>query len=385
MLLIKEVEKKSDFKHFSKYRVINKVLKHSENETEQKEALSSFNMTQITNEQLEKQILEQKPLNHRPKKGKGGFDVFKKDSKYYIAFKTKQGIILTQDKIESSDIKPFITLIFIGIFIVLILSFLFTIKKLYPLKTLQDKVKSIGEENFDAISTISSKKDEVSILFNEFVKSSQNLKKIKEARNVFFRNIMHELKTPIAKGKFLLELEQNEKNRAKQKDIFNRLDLLINEFASIEAIVSKSTKPTMGNFFIADIIENVQDMLLLDENSLHVNIQNQPLHVNFKFFCIAIKNLVDNAIKHSPNKHATIYNKNKNIIIENIGNKLPKELKAYKEPYNNMDKTKQNSFGLGLYIVLHLLEANNYTLEYDHKEGKNIFTCKSENSNITNK
>lgn len=380
VLLIKEVEKKDSLQSFSKYRSIGKILRFENNPKEIKETLDSFGLVQIVDKATKDEILSKQNLvfpKKRFKHPKQNFKLFSFKNNRYILLRIKGEQILLKETKNINEFKLFVKLIFSAIFLVLILSFFFTIKKLYPLKALQKRVKSIGEENFDAIAKLTCKKDEVSILSNEFAKSSQNLKQIKEARNIFFRNIMHELKTPIAKGKFLLELENTQENLAKQKDIFNRLDLLINEFASIEATISKSTEPKMEDFYIADIIENVEDILLLDETSLHVNIQNQPLHVNFKTFSIALKNLVDNALKYSTNKKATICNEGKNIIIKNSGKKLPKDLKSYKEPYNNIYQNRQNSLGLGLYIATHLLEANNYTLKYAYKSGENIFTCKA--------
>ena len=75
---------------------------------------------------------------------------------------------------------------------------------------------------------------------NEFKKSALKLKSLKEARNIFIRNIMHELKTPITKGKFLTQLELNTENNEKLKSVFNRLESLINEFASIEELISSN-------------------------------------------------------------------------------------------------------------------------------------------------
>lgn len=115
-----------------------------------------------------------------------------------------------------------------------------TLKKLLPLKELKDKVINFGDEKFDFELSNSSSKDEVTLLANEFKKSAQKLKNIKESRNIFIRNIMHELKTPITKGKFLLQLEKSDENIEKLKMVFNRLESLINEFATIEELISQN-------------------------------------------------------------------------------------------------------------------------------------------------
>jgi len=116
-----------------------------------------------------------------------------------------------------------------------------TYKKLLPLNRLKNEVKEFGERsdniNLDFIKKDG--KDEVSLLAHEFESSINKLNQFKEARNVFIRNIMHELKTPITKGKFLAELPQDEKNKELLKTVFYRLEALINEFASIEEILVK--------------------------------------------------------------------------------------------------------------------------------------------------
>ena len=65
-----------------------------------------------------------------------------------------------------------------------------TFRKLMPLKILKDKVKTLGDENFDFECCDLKGKDEVSLLANEFKKSALKLKSLKEARNIFIRNII---------------------------------------------------------------------------------------------------------------------------------------------------------------------------------------------------
>lgn len=264
------------------------------------------------------------------------------------------------------------------LFVAIVLSFLTTWRKLYPLKILKDKVKTLGDENFDFECCDTDAQDEVSQLAREFRDSAIRLKDIKEARNVFIRNIMHELKTPITKGKFLSELEHNKDNDKKMKNVFSRLELLINEFTSIEELISSTKNIEKKPYFLDDILDNAIDILMLDEDVLEMKHEKIKLNVNFKLFTLAVKNLLDNGIKYSSDKKVIIKtNENEDIIFENKGKELEFPLEDYFEPFfANSDKSK-DGFGLGLYIVNAILEANEYELKYEYIDGTNRFSiCK---------
>ncbi|AXH11532.1 ArsS family sensor histidine kinase [Halarcobacter bivalviorum] len=304
--------------------------------------------------------------------------VLQLDNRQFLYLNRKDMTFLVEDKNEFTESSAiYIILIFAIILITLILSFLVTLRKLMPLKILKDKVSTLGDENFDFECCNTDRKDEVSLLALEFKKSAKKLKELKEARNIFIRNIMHELKTPITKGKFLTEIQRNEENDAKLKEVFNRLEALINEFASIEELIS-SKNVDKKIYFLNDILDNAKDILMIDEDRVIEQHDNLKLEVNFKLFSIAIKNLLDNAIKYSKDKKVTVRTENDNIIFENSGEALAYDLEKYYEPFFANEQKTDNSFGLGLYIVHNILKANAYDLEYKYENEKNIFICKKE-------
>jgi two-component system OmpR family sensor kinase len=299
----------------------------------------------------------------------------------YLFIKNGRLEIMLKDN-DSKHMNPLIFLVgvFGVILVTLIIAFLTTWRKLYPLKILKDKVKTLGDENFDFDCCNMDGKDEVSLLAMEFKHSAERLKNIKEARNVFIRNIMHELKTPITKGKFLSELEHSEQNDEKMKRVFSRLELLINEFTCIEELISSTKNVEKNLYFIDDIIDNAMDILMLDEDIIIMQHENKKIEVNFKLFSVAVKNLIDNGMKYSTDKKVTIRtDEEDNIIFENDGNALAHPLKNYFEPFfANEDKSK-DGFGLGLYIVNAILHANDYELQYEYVDNKNIFKiCKQQ-------
>ncbi len=164
----------------------------------------------------------------------------------------------------------------------------------------------------------------------------------------------------------------------KLKEVFNRLESLINEFASIEELISSSKNIEKKNYFLDDIIDNAKDILMIEDEHVISKYENKKLEVNFKLFSIAVKNLIDNAIKYSPNKEVIIKTEDENIIFENLGLELEAPFEKYFEPFfSNEDKSK-DSFGLGLYIVHNILKANGYILEYEYKNETNRFICKKD-------
>ena len=307
------------------------------------------------------------------------FRILNLNDKNFIYMKKRGETILIQDGNSSnSNSHIYIILVFAILFITIILVYLITLRKLMPLKILKDKVKTLGEENFDFECCNTSGKDEVSLLAQEFKKTALKLKSLKEARNIFIRNIMHELKTPITKGKFLTQLEFNSENNEKLKSVFNRLESLINEFASIEELISSSKNIEKRFYYLDDVIDNAKDILMVEDEHVISKYENKKLEINFKLFSIAVKNLIDNAIKYSPNKEVVIKSEEQNIIFENSGNKLKYPLKNYFEPFFSNEDKQKDSFGLGFYIIHNILKANNYTLEYEYIDGINRFICKKD-------
>jgi len=307
------------------------------------------------------------------------FRVLNLNDTNYIYMKKRGKTLLIKDNNTTNSMSHlYIILVFAILLITIILVYLITLRKLMPLKILKDKVKTLGDENFDFECCDSDRKDEVSQLAMEFKKAATKLKSLKEARNVFIRNIMHELKTPITKGKILTSLDQNEENNEKLKSVFVRLESLISEFATIEELISSTKNIDKKFYFLDDIVDNAKDILMVEEEDVNSEYENKKLEVNFKLFSIAVKNLIDNAIKYSPEKKVTIKTEDENIIFENKGEGLKYSLNEYFEPFfSNEDKSK-DSFGLGLYIVHNILKANSYSLEYEYIDGINRFICKKD-------
>ncbi|MDQ7085759.1 MAG: ArsS family sensor histidine kinase [Sulfurovum sp.] len=293
----------------------------------------------------------------------------------------KRIILINNDRfnlILENKNKPHFPLIrvfiFAMIFLLIIILYLWIMKSLKPLSQLKKKIKTFSEGNLD-IDCKSDKQDEIAEVANEFDHAVTMIRELLQSRQLFLRAIMHELKTPIAKGRFMAEMLPDERNRERLHSIFERLNLLIDEFAKIEKITSKNFDLRLKTYKMTDLLETSIDMLMIENPSrlIEVEIEKDYLvEVDFELFTLVIKNLLDNALKYSIDKHIIVIISETSIEIMNHGDPLKEPLPQYFKPFH----TSKKGLGLGLYIVKSILDLHKMELNYLYKEGANWFRVK---------
>ncbi len=280
--------------------------------------------------------------------------------------------LLIKDNVLITDKTKYIILLTILLNIVLVSFYIFLLKKLKPLKKLKNNITKFANGDLN-IGTSCSGKDEISELSNEFNNAIKQIRDLTYSRNLFLRNIMHELKTPITKGLLITNMMEEDKFKTSLNRAFLRLEYLLREFKKIEEFTSKNLKLNKRNFRVVDIIDNSLDILLVDNDVIELNIQQDMIvNIDFELFSIAIKNLIDNAVKYSKEK-PNISIIDNSFIISSSGDKLSKSLEEYKKPFNKEFENSKSGLGLGLYIVQNILTAHNLVLEYIYHNGNNIF------------
>jgi two-component system OmpR family sensor kinase len=261
--------------------------------------------------------------------------------------------------------------IFSIIFFLIIMLYLWIMKSLRPLSELKSKIQTFSKGNLD-IECKSDKQDEIAEVANEFDHAVTMIRELLQSRQLFLRAIMHELKTPIAKGRLVSEMLDDEKNKFRLHSIFERLNLLIDEFAKIEKITSKNFDLTIKPYKMSDLVEASIDLLMVENPqrlmTTHVD-HDYTVNVDFELYTLVLKNLLDNGIKYSTDKHITIIIDNNQLQIINKAQALNEPLENYFKPFH----TSKKGLGLGLYIVKSILDIHKMELKYDHKDGKNIF------------
>jgi two-component system OmpR family sensor kinase len=246
------------------------------------------------------------------------------------------------------------------------------LQKLKPLIRLRRKIELFGNGNMN-ISFRTKSCDEIGSVSNELEATRQKINTLLESRTLFLRNIMHELKTPIAKGTIATQMLESKKQRDRFSSIFGRLEDLVNEFALIEEVTSLGDKTEFKEYRLVDVIDGAIDMAMVDRDYVSVDVEGSiKVNVNYRLYTTAIKNMIDNGIKYSIDSHVKIVYKNSELCFESKGECIKYPLKYYIEPFTKENPSK-NSFGLGLYLVDSILKAHHQVLAHEYDNGVNRF------------
>ncbi len=266
---------------------------------------------------------------------------------------------------------------YLTIISIILISFFYILRRFYPLRKLRDNIKKFAEGELQLSFKVSGN-DEISEVSNEFDNAARKINILIESRNLFLRNIMHELKTPITKGRFSVEMLEDTKYKSRLLNVFIRMEGLINEMALVEQIASGFEQINVDEYRAVDIISEAIDLGFFEKDNYVLDIEDDlMLHVDYKLFATAIKNMIDNAIKYADDKKVIITARDGKLFFENYGKGLDEPLSYYLEPFTKSHKAV-HSFGLGLYIVNSILQSHGYKLMYEHLNGWNRFWFEKE-------
>lgn len=298
-------------------------------------------------------------------------DAYKYEGSIYSVLHFKDKKVIFKDLNDSPDLFELQYIILFLSNVILVFVYITLIKKLKPLKVLQGKVREFGQGNMDIDCQVKGT-DEIANLSNEFHQAMQEIKNLNESRTLFLRNLMHEIHTPIAKGMILSELLEEGSNKNKFSKIFTRLDLLLEEIAQYEKLKSGQFKMNIASYPLIDIIDSAEELLMIEEEDFQHQVKGVMVDVDFDLFTLAIKNIIDNAIKYSPDRNVRIEVIDGDIYFTSKGEPLQYPLSTYQNPfYKGSDE--HHGLGLGLYIVTLILKSHNKTLDYAYFNENNVF------------
>ncbi len=301
----------------------------------------------------------------------GRVRVFKTEDKHYIYVqRMAHNLMLKDDRPENFYFEIAVTL---GVFLItlLLLLYLAVLKKLYPLRTLNKQIQKFAQGDMKTRITYVYD-DEIGKIAKSFDDAIMHINGLSSSKNLFMRNLMHELKTPITKGRIVVEMLEDESIKKVLIRAFERMNELISELAELERVTTQSFEPNFEYIMLSEIIAQSQELLMTQSTGVEINIQDMALTTDKKLMALVIKNLIDNGLKYASDKCVVLQTKNGKIEVLSKGEALEHPLSYYIEPFSQAEK-RSSGFGLGLYIVHSILEKLGYELSYKYKDAKNIF------------
>ena len=185
-------------------------------------------------------------------------------------------------------------------------------------------------------------------------------------------DISHQTKTPITNlSLYISLLEDDPKDEYIEiiKYELNKLEFLIQNLVKSSRLESDIISLQKHQANLKDIVEDVlrEFKVILDEKCISINLKDEDLIFNLdeRWLKEAIHNLVDNAIKYSPNGstiNITIYKSylNYNLDIENECKDISEETlpKIFERFYRGKNSVSKDGLGLGLFIAREIIEKH---------------------------
>lgn len=354
---------------FMLYR--NNISPHGINEY-----IGNFGLKIVKNQNLRVSVLQRGTVLFKKDSSLGRFSSIKHNDRYYLYIDNMISNILLESQYKAKK-NELLWISFAIAFVIFVYMYISILRSISPLKELSSQIRKFASGDMD-IDCKSDKKDEIAEVANEFDRAASKLRDLIDSRQLFLRTIMHELKTPIGKGRIVSEMIPDVKAKTRLVNIFERLDTLINEFSKIEQIVSKNYSLRIQKYNLADIVDSAVDMLMLDDEkrALHVKVDIDPtvtVKADFESFSLALKNLMDNAIKYSDDKVVRVSVVDNSLSIENSAKELSMDIEEYYKPFVSDINESRRGLGLGLYIVKNITKLNGFDLKYEYNDGNHRF------------
>jgi two-component system phosphate regulon sensor histidine kinase PhoR len=284
--------------------------------------------------------------------------------------------------------------------VVLIVSQIVSKRLTKPLTEIAEMVKEIKAGNLDQKLPVRSN-DEIgrlAELINEMTDKLkadiEQLKRLERVRSEFLGNVSHELRTPIFSLKGFIEtllegaVDDPAVNRRFLEKAYhhaNRLDTLLSDLIEISRIESGEMKMSFRYVDAVSILKNLiadfSDSAAKRKQSLLVEVPDREVLVlgDKDRLRQALGNIVDNAIKYSPEGaattvHLTEAERSTTISISDAGPGIEDEhLPRIFERFYRVDKTRSREVGgtgLGLAIAKHIVEAHSSQISVTSEMGK---------------
>ena len=261
-----------------------------------------------------------------------------------------------------------------------------------PLKTLMKFVQKITNGQLDQKVTVVGK-DEIAELGNAFNHMAEQLQRVEQSRQEFVSNVSHELKTPLSSIKVLTEslMFQEDVPVEMYKEFFedinsevDRLNSIISDLLTLVRLDQREIPLNITEVHLNEMIENLLRRLAPLAKKKNINLiyeshREVVAEIDTVKLSLALTNLVENAIKYTPDGgEVTVILQadlqDAIITVKDTGIGIAKEEQSrIFERFYRTDKTRNRETGgtgLGLAITYKTIVMHNGSIVVESEEGK---------------
>ncbi len=298
---------------------------------------------------------------------------------------------VTQAKLATLQVLPYTMLG--SLLVALIFSYIYSRFVTRPIRQMAAVTTTMQRLEKDARYPVNSS-DEIGVLgrnINELYQNlwqtirsleqeNQRISQLEKEKIAFLRAASHELKTPLAALRIMLENMQLNIGEYKNRDQYlaesvaqvDRLAAMVNDVLRSGSVAEQALRQEKRLRIDQLIAEVVDDYTLLAKTrgmTFEVNAEPTTIRANRDMMRHVISNLVSNAVRHGDaGSVITITCNQHELAIENACKPLTKQqLQRVFDPfYRSNAATKQHadSSGIGLYTVKMLLDAKGLDYEF---------------------
>ena len=236
-----------------------------------------------------------------------------------------------------------------------------------------DRTASLPIHSQDEIGVL---KQHINDLYHHLLEVIDNLEKqkqenlkLEQMKVEFLRGASHELKTPLASLKIILENMRDNIGRYKDRDRYLSVSLdIVDEMNQIVLeILSLSSIQELGGekewIQLDDVVNRIltQNQVLVETRSLSIEnyLPITSIFMNLPILKLVLSNIISNAVKHSDKGgviRIALENEGTDFVIENTS--------VSKENISTKAQSKKEG-GLGLFVVKYLLEHEELSYRFE--------------------
>jgi two-component system OmpR family sensor kinase len=303
----------------------------------------------------------------------GNIEIFIYKDHYYYAYKMHDMYYYRSDE-PMTPYKSYIIATFVLLLLLLLLLHRYISGSIEPLRHLHAQIRRFAEGGGE-IDTRVEGNDEVAQVANAFHESVQKIQSLQRSRSLFMRNVMHELKTPISKGKLLAHMiDADPEDKALLGDLFEQMQGHLNDLARVESLTARNLELDVRSYAAVDVIDQAIDLLGADRRNVELHVRDERINVDFNLFAYALKNLIDNAVKYADSLPVVVRFEAGCLSVANTGTPFKEHYTTYLKAFQR--DTSQHALegmGLGLYLVNEIVIRHGYALTYDYRDGMHRF------------